>query len=326
MYKIAKKCFTFRVPETDNIATFSESEGYVWHVEEDLFVPGNIIFSDIYALKTTDGVKASVIVGHSQFLGFRNGHGATARFGHIRSFIQLSAIEAVLLDTGNRCLRRVDRRTNVTTTYAGECGKRGYRDGVDALFYNPLSLTWDSKNSSQLILSENINASLRTVEIPGQRKVSTLLRHAPANIGCLLQESTTGDIYLTVGNAIGLFYYHSEKLTIIAGTADISGHYDGPFSLMLLSAPLEMQLFGPNHIVVADYGNSRLRILDMTTNTSSSICTGVQGYEDGNNSTCQLTHPSALGWIHATLYVGEYLRIRSLNYKGKAGYSCCYQF
>ena len=117
-----------------------------------------------------------------------------------------------------------------------------------------------------------------------------------------------------------------KKLTIIAGTTDISGHYDGPFSLMLLSAPLEMQLFGPNHLVVADYGNSRLRILDKTSNTSSSICTGVQGYEDGNNSTCQLTHPSALAWIHDTLYVGEYLRIRSLNYKGKAGYSCCYQF
>ena len=109
------------------------------------------------------------------------------------------------------------------------------------------------------------------MEIPGLRKVSTLFRHAPANIGCLLQESTTGDIYLIVGNAIGLFYYQSENLTIKAGTADINGHYDGSFSLMLLSAPLEMQLFGPNHLLVADYGNLRLRILDMSTNTSFSI-------------------------------------------------------
>lgn len=212
----------------------------------------------------------------------------------------------MLLDLNNRCLRRVDRRTNVTTTYSGECGKLGYRDGVDALFYLPLSLIRDSKNSSQLILSENIYASLRTVEIPGQRKVSTLLRHAPANIGCLLQESMTGDIYLTVGNAIGLFHYQSEKLTITAGTADISGHYDGPFPLMLLSAPLEMQLFGPNHLLVADYGNSRLRILDMSTNTSFSICTGDSGYENGNYSTCQLNFPLALTWIHDTLYVGEF--------------------
>ena len=60
-------CLTFRVPETDNITTFAESVGNVWRVEEDLFVPGNILFSDNYALKTTDGMKASVIVGHSQF-------------------------------------------------------------------------------------------------------------------------------------------------------------------------------------------------------------------------------------------------------------------
>ena len=110
--KVAKKCFTFRVPETDNIATFSESEGHVWHVEEDLFVPGNIIFSDNYALKTTNGVKASVIVGNSTAAGYQNGHGVYARFNHIRSFIQLSVIEAVLLDSFNRCLRKVDRRTN----------------------------------------------------------------------------------------------------------------------------------------------------------------------------------------------------------------------
>ena len=125
------------------------------------------------------------------------------------------------------------------------------------------------------------------MEIPGQRKVSTLFRHAPANIGCLLQESTTGDIYLIVGNAIGLFYYQSENLTIIAGTADINGHYDGPFSLMLFSNPYEMQLLGPNYLIVADYSNSRLQILDMTTNTCFSIYTGVRGYEDGNYSTYQ---------------------------------------
>ena len=228
--------------------------------------------------------------------------------------------------TRNRCLRRVDRRTNVTTTYAGECRKQGYSDGVDALFYNPFSFIVDSKNSSQFILSEYTNASLRTVEIPGLQRVSILLRQAPSYIRTLLQDPTTGDIYLTVENAIGLFHYQSEKLTIIAGTADISGHYDGPFSLMLLDAPLEMEFIGPNFLMVADSSNSRLRILDMSTNTSSSICNGVPGYENGNYSVCQLAYPSALARIHDTLYVGEFRHIRSLNYKGKAGCSCCYQY
>ena len=117
-----------------------------------------------------------------------------------------------------------------------------------------------------------------------------------------------------------------KKLTIMAGTTDISGHYDGPFPLMLFSNPYEMQLLAPNYLIVADYSNSRLQILDMTTNTSFSICTGVRGYENGNYSTCQLNFPLALTWIHDTLYVVEFRRIRSLNYKKMAGYSSCYQY
>ena len=77
-------------------------------MEEDLFFPGNILFSDNFALKTTDGVKALVVVG-DKASGFQNGYGASARFGHIRSFIQLPVIEAVLVDPNNGCLRKVDR-------------------------------------------------------------------------------------------------------------------------------------------------------------------------------------------------------------------------
>ena len=140
---------------------------------EDEFVPGNLLFADGSALKTTDGTTTSLIAGMSRSTGYIEGVSANARFNTILSFIQLSRSHVILTDAENHCLRSVDRTTNQTSTYSGNCTERGDKDGVDALFTWPFSMIVDLMNSQQLIISEFNSRSLKTINTVSKH-VSTI--------------------------------------------------------------------------------------------------------------------------------------------------------
>ena len=106
----------------------------VTHIEEDKYRPGFVLFSQGHALKTSDGVTTQVIAGSpAQFgsYGYREGKGTSARFYLINGFYQITPSLVIVVDNGNCCLRQVDRRTNMTSTYIGACGRDhcAYQDG-----------------------------------------------------------------------------------------------------------------------------------------------------------------------------------------------------
>ena len=129
------KQFTFYRLENSNINSYITTESAVHHIAEDELVSGNLLFADGDALKTTDGTKTSLI----------------ARFSSIHSFAQLSRSEVIFTDFNNHCLRSLDRKTNQTSTYSGNCTNIGHRDGVDALLAHLVSVILDLMNSQQLI-------------------------------------------------------------------------------------------------------------------------------------------------------------------------------
>ena len=145
------------------------------HIAEDEFVPGNLLFADGNALKTTDGTTTSLIAGSSIYGGYLEDGGSNARFRHIHSFLQLSRSLIVLADYFNYCFRNVDRTTNLTSTYSGNCTNRGDRDGVDALFNSPFSIKLDVKNNTQLLITEYYLGSLKKI-ILADKYVSAIQR------------------------------------------------------------------------------------------------------------------------------------------------------
>ena len=62
----------------------------MYHIEEDEFVPGNLLFADLNALKTTDGTTTSLIAGSATTRGYLEDVGSNAKFNRIFSFLQLS--------------------------------------------------------------------------------------------------------------------------------------------------------------------------------------------------------------------------------------------
>ena len=79
----------------------------MFHIAEDEYVPGNLLFVERHTIKTTDGTTTSLIAGSSTSYGYLEDVGANARFDDILSFVQLSKARVILTDSDNHCLRKI---------------------------------------------------------------------------------------------------------------------------------------------------------------------------------------------------------------------------
>ena len=102
---------------TDSISTYY----LVYHMDLDHYRPGFIVYTDHIALMTSDGKTTHLIAGNSTQEGYREGVGAEARFIYIAGFAQISEKFVVVVDSGNHCLRLINRSTNKTSVFSGQC-------------------------------------------------------------------------------------------------------------------------------------------------------------------------------------------------------------
>lgn len=293
---------------TSRIETFVNTTTIVWHMEEDRFIPGNILYSEISRMKTTDGNTTTTVID------------SASSPAHFLVFHQLNDTLIVSTDIALPCLRLIDRTIhNRTTTLAGLCSNSGYgfEDGSDAKFQSPRSIILDVKNSSRLLVSDRRNNAIREVNI-NSGFVGTFYKagtiHGPEDI---YQDSVSGDLYITTNySRIYILRYDSFAEIQISSTSD--GYFDGKFRSARFYTPSETVLVNERTVLlVADHNNNRLRIMDLLTNTTSSLCTGEDGHIDGDLASCSTKHPRCLLIVGDTLYIGEAQRIRMIKGQSK---------
>ena len=119
---------------------------------------------------------------------------------------------------------------------------------------------------------------------------------------------------MTVFHAVGIFSYQMKTFTVISGSTS-RGFQDGPFSEVQFYGPVALSFLNNHTLLVSDHRNNRLRVLNLITNTSSSICSGEEGHTDGNFSPCSLKSPLGLLTLEDTVYIGNFLRIRRIEGK-----------
>ena len=147
------------------MTTFLDTTDHVSHMQEDLFVPGNILFSTTRSLKTTNGRITDHIVGHKTRQFYQEGIGKNAGFRIIESFLQLNRTTVLVVDRLTNCLRLVNRLTNESSRILGNCTAPGaYRDGNDPRFNTPRKIIRDSVTRDHLVLTE---AGSRRLSISG---------------------------------------------------------------------------------------------------------------------------------------------------------------
>ena len=296
------------------MTTFATTDSNVYHIEADQYVPGNILFSDRHALKTTDGTTTWLIAGSSSS-GYSTSSGSSARFNYITGFHQVSATRVFLVDHRNHCMRMLDRTSNASyVSYAGYCCSRGYADGTSrARFYYPWSAIADKKATGRLLVTEWGNHAIRHVytHYAGYQYVSTFYRSTSLlqNPKGITQEYTSGNLFITAkAHNVYKLSYSSKALTPLSGTG--SGGF--PFQAEFKD-PRDLLLIGQHTILIADEENHRLCALDLNSLMTSSLCSGTSGTVDGNLTACSTNYPQSLAVVNGSLFIGQYQAIRKIE-------------
>lgn len=286
---------------------------YVTHMEPDLHIDGNILYTiSSGGVLTTDGITSTLIAGHSFRNSYHEGVGSLARFGWVSGFRQISPTRVVIADNWNGCLRHLDRLSLETSQYAGMCGQRGYEEGnTNARFQSPHSVIDDVKLADTLIVSDAGNCALRHVytyiDMGTPSPVANLMESSDRSFRPLgMTQDISGDIYLTskYQHAIFQLIYSSKTLSVLAGSTTI-GYVDSDFSGSRFAEPQEILVIDHGRkLLVAGFMDGMVRVLDLVTMETTSLCSGDFGQNYSNTSTCPLQEPSSLMVLNKTLYVG----------------------
>ena len=280
---------------------------YVYHMELDLYKPGNIVYTDKHALMTYDGTTTHLIAGNSTQYGYREGVGADARFDLITGFAQISEKLVVVADIYNHCMRLIDRTTNNTSAFSGQCKSFGYKGGRPGQFFFPRSVVMDKRDKNQLLITDSWNKSVRTVGVESQA-VGTFKQSASLNniIG-ITQEEKSGDLYVTAEHALYKITYIQKTLSLISGSMSTGGYKDSTLRKSLFNYLGALIFITPETLLVADNNNKKLRLLELKPDRVTTL-----------NVTNSLNYPRTLLLTNNSLYVGQYKKITQ--------YKCEYSF
>jgi len=73
-------------------------------MKKDEYIPGNILFTDMHSLRTTNGISVSTIAGSPTSSGYSTSAGTSGRFNHLYGFYQKNRTHVIVADFGNACL------------------------------------------------------------------------------------------------------------------------------------------------------------------------------------------------------------------------------
>ena len=263
----------------------------VIHMEQDLLIDGNILFSSHELLITTNGTSTFVLFASS----LSGDHNIT-----VDGFVQTSKSQIVFVDRTNHCLRLLDRLTSTFFKLVGDCKRSGFRDGTDPIFSHPLSVIQDNRTPCLLYVTDQHNGAVRMITTSLLPRVTTLLT-GKIYYG-ITQDPTGVYLYITyhrgverynllTNTSVGIFSSGKE----FGASLMYDSNFRGAFSIVLLN----------DLIILSPYVENRLGVIDTQSGTITLICSGVAGHKAGNLSACELDLPLALLEVDGGIYVGD---------------------
>ena len=161
---------------------------YVYHMEGDRLIPGQILYSDTAALRTTNRYNITDVYDFKEVDG-------TGIWG----FTQTSEYDIVFVDSHNHCLKLYDRLQDTVKKFVGSCdrGYSGFRDGTDALFYGPMTVVQDNQTPCLLYVIDFHSNALQMVTKSHIPHVTTLIKNDHKNYTALTQYPEGRYLYIT---------------------------------------------------------------------------------------------------------------------------------
>lgn len=288
-----------------------------------MYISGNLLFSEDTVLKTTNQTFVISIAGLDVSSGYQNSFGAQARFSSIASFIQLSPTHVVISDTGAFCLRLLTRTNRKVSDYAGTCRLEGYADGdfQNAKFKSPKYMVRGEGQSKHIIyvVDQTVNA-IRTVNTR-IRMVATLIQSdSLVEMTGIVVDSESTNTLIVISSK-----YIKKVATVDTDAASLPAVFestklgigDGDFSEATMHSPERIVALGKGvYLTSGEKLSTRLRVIDLVTETISSICSGHNIFHTtGSISECLVPSPTGMALVRNLVYIGGFAYIYKLSGK-----------
>ena len=297
----------------------------MWSLELDIENPGWILFTDASnSLKSTNGQETTIIVGKPGASGYKEGTKTEAIFNQPASFVQFNDSVILVVDRRNHCLRMVDRSTDQTSMFVGNCTVRGSGDGdiYHTLFDDPISIAMHPTDQQEAFVLESGNKALRVVVL-ADKFVATII-FFPTEDGVIyggLALHSNWTLYAATN--VGLWKVGTRDLAPAAdkvtGQTETSGYEDGSLQESRFNNPKQLIIVGDTLAVL----DNAIRIVNLTSSTVRSMC--YRGSHIPVNLkqplNCSFQIPNTLQYIpdKQVLYVGDVNGIHKLFYSALKG-------
>jgi len=282
---------------------FVRPAGVVLDLSGDIFVADA---NDHTIKKITPAGAVSVFAGSSGIVGSADGTGTAARFSQPAGLAIDNGGNLYVADSANATIRKITP-LGVVTTLAGVASIRGVNDGTGAtaLFSSPTGLAIDA--AGDLYVTDSTANTIRKITPAG---AVTTVAGTPLARGELDGQGQAAQFNnpsgIAVDGAGNLFVADTFNDTIrkitpagavttLAGSAGLSGTFDGTGHLALFNQPIGVAIDGSGNILVADSGNSTIRrISSAGTVTTLAGIAAISGFRDGAGSSALFNQPQAL--------------------------------
>ena len=289
-----------------------------------------------HSIRTIDITTARVgtIVNSKGVSGAHaDGVGTLARFNHPRGIVAEADSTLYVADYINHRIRKVLAGTNAATTQvntlagSGTPGDDNNAEGIKAQFRFPMDLALSGRT---LYVADRNNHCIRTVDlastdntvdtIAGECGTSGRANGAGStarfnNPSGLAVSGTTLYVADFNNNRIRAVDLTSKTVSTIAGSGTEGDHADGAGSTARFNGPIGLAVSGTT-LYVADFNNNRIRAIDLTNKTVSTIAgDGEKKNTDGIGTAAQFYQPIGIAVSGSTLYVTSGTRIRKLEYR-----------
>jgi sugar lactone lactonase YvrE len=246
-----------------------------------------------------------------------NATGTTARFSSPRGIAYSSTQNALYIgDYGNHAIRKVDlaSATFAVTTFSGT-NTMGAADGgtrAAARYYYPWGITLTTPAANEMFVWEYSAKRLRKVGITTD--TVNAIAGSPPNFGAVNGTAAASKYYSFQGSVrVGNYIYASDagnhcirRISMVDGSSTTYAGSCGPANYATSNGSLTASRFngpqgllydGTSKIYVADSGNSRVRVIDMTASTVGTYVGSSGGNADGHRTTTALLNsPTSLAF------------------------------
>ena len=243
---------------------------------EDKKNPSNILYVEHHCLKTMSLATriSELVVGSCTQAGYQEGSGATARVNIIAGFYQIDSNSVLLV-------------------LAGKCAVvAGYNDGgfQNAEFNTPFKII---SYGDHYFISDYGNLVIRKLQLDTQ-EISTFVNVTEKPNALLL--SLDGEyVFFSWFKGVGRVNLRTKEVVFITSPDKrYHGFRDGPTERAVFERVEEMVYLSESLILMTDVRNNVLRLLNMLTNSVSTICNRGNRTITGTIETCELNFPRSL--------------------------------